>query len=141
MSLQRCHNACEVHSESAVHNMFDSISYLFKHVPMPADAVYPYNPMCMHRPLHLLMYQALMLLGSYQKYCLDPESNPLHMVLQQLDVLCKEHQQSLAACKRLMVADRDKHQPQSKSAFAVCGTGLAWQMRQDNLASLYMCPQ
>ena len=47
----------------------------------------------------------------------------------------------LAACKRLMVADRDKHQPQSKSAFAVCGTGLAWQMRQDNLASLYMCPQ
>ena len=47
----------------------------------------------------------------------------------------------LAACKRLMVADRDKHQPQSKSAFAVCGTGLAWQMRQDNLAALYMCPQ
>ena len=47
----------------------------------------------------------------------------------------------LAACKRLMVADRDKHQPQSKSACAVCGTGLAWQMRQDNLASLYMCPQ
>ena len=33
----------------------------------------------------------------------------------------------LTACKRLMVADRDKHQPQSKSAFAVCGTGLAWQ--------------
>ena len=43
------------------------------------------------------------------------------------------------ACKRLMVADRFKHQPQSKSAIAMCGTGLARQLHKGNLAALYMC--
>ena len=41
--------------------------------------------------------------------------------------------------KRLMVADRDRHQPQSKSAKLLCGTGLAGQLGQTNSASLYMC--
>ena len=41
--------------------------------------------------------------------------------------------------KRLMVADRDRHQPQSKCAKLLCGTGLAGRLGQTNSASLYMC--
>ena len=44
----------------------------------------------------------------------------------------------VVACKRLMVADRDKHQPQSKSAITPCGTGLARHLHRGNVAS-FIC--